>query len=265
MLTPEDEDDLSTLLWKQDFDKIHYTLAAPDSASGTTLDGAAGTEPELIDLQKHEIASAEELREQVREDAKAPDTRPGIVKLEKFDSTLYFLDKSEIEYLREAINQDYADDIGVNVVDLLFDTIQRQNDSDVRDEVVTVLQELFPHLLGTGNYFAAAHILSECRALIEKSTDLAPAHRKMLSQLTSGASSPGALAQLFHTLEGGETAPSGEGLARLFAELRPKAFLTVLLWSKQLTTSDAQTALEEAVYSLVEDRPAVLTVALDRR
>ena len=31
LLTPEDEDDLGTLLWKQDFDRIHYTLAADSS------------------------------------------------------------------------------------------------------------------------------------------------------------------------------------------------------------------------------------------
>ncbi len=36
MLTPEDEDDLTTLLWKADFDHIHYTLEASDSGSDLT-------------------------------------------------------------------------------------------------------------------------------------------------------------------------------------------------------------------------------------
>ncbi len=262
LLTLEDEDDLGTLLWKQDFDRIHYTMATSDSEPDSGLASTAGDAPGLIDIEEHGLAPAKNVREQVREDAKAPDPRPGVVKLEKFDSTLYFLDQSEIEYLRGAIEQDYADDIGLNVANLLFDTIQRQNDDAVRDEVLAVLEELFPYLLGTGNYASAAHVLSECRALIAESPDLSPAHKKALAQLGASASSPGALAQLFHTLEGAEAAPSGEGLTWLFGELGAKAFPTILLWPKRLTTSEAQTALQVAVHRLVEDRPAVLTAAL---
>ena len=57
-------------------------------------------------------------------------------------------------------------------------------------------------------------------------------------------------------------APSGEELTQLLGELRPQIFSTVLLWSKQRTTSDAQSALRIAVRSLVKERPAVLTAAL---
>jgi hypothetical protein len=195
LLTPEDEDDLTTLLWKQDFDRIHYTVASSDSEPDG-VGSKAGATPGLIDIEAVEPGSvrkvrgpvrkdAEKVRAQVREDAKASEPRKGIVKLEKFDSTLYFLDQSEIEYLRGAIEQDYADDIGLNVANLLFDTIERQNDTDVRDEAVAVLEELFPYLLGTGNYAGAAHILSECRAQIDKSPDLTPAHKKVLSQLVA--------------------------------------------------------------------------------
>ena len=185
LLTPEDKDDLGTLLWKQDCEHIHYSLESSDSESDAGVDGSdasavseEATEPGLSDTEKHELAPAEVVREQVREDAEVPYPRPGIEKLEKFDSTLYFLDESEIEYLRGAIEQDYSDDIGVNVVDLLFDTVQRETDDGVRDEVVTVLEELFSYLLGTGNYAGAAHVLSECRTLIENSNEGPPCSRR---------------------------------------------------------------------------------------
>ena len=68
LLTPEDEDDLGTLLWKQDFDRVHYTLAA-DSGPEHVPAGAA-PDAGLIDLEKLAPAPPKKVRAPVREDAK---------------------------------------------------------------------------------------------------------------------------------------------------------------------------------------------------
>jgi hypothetical protein len=115
-LTPEDEDDLLTLLWRQDFDRIHYKLAV----GGTEPDSDAEegeNDSMFLDLELLDLAAAEIVREQVRQEAKAPETQRGVVQLEKFDSTLYFLDQPEIEYLRAAIERDYAQNYGSTVSD----------------------------------------------------------------------------------------------------------------------------------------------------
>jgi hypothetical protein len=61
-LTPEDEDNLLTLLWQQDFDRIHYKLAV----GGTEPDGDAeeGENGSMfLDLALLDLAPAEILRE----------------------------------------------------------------------------------------------------------------------------------------------------------------------------------------------------------
>ena len=92
VLTDDDVDDLVTILWNEDFEFISYEL------DPTLSEPSAITRPEAPD-----VAGADAVREQVREEVQRP--RPeGIVDLEAFDSTLYFLDKIEIENLKAEIH-----------------------------------------------------------------------------------------------------------------------------------------------------------------
>jgi hypothetical protein len=118
-LTPEDEDDLLTLLWRQDFDRIHYKLAVGGTEPDIEVEKGEKGEKDsmLLDLEVLDLAPAEIVREQVRQEATAPETQRGVVQLKKFDSTLYFLDQPEIEYLRAAIERDYAQNYGSTVSD----------------------------------------------------------------------------------------------------------------------------------------------------
>ena len=62
-------------------------------------------------------------------------TVSSVVNLEDFDSTLYFLEESEVEYLREEVRKEYTYDMRRNVVAMLLDTYEVQGDRGVREEI----------------------------------------------------------------------------------------------------------------------------------
>ena len=82
-------DDLLTLLWEQEFQLIQYQFVEFFGEGGGALPEQAGTYSIAGD-----DAAARQRREQVAEEA--PPKPTGLVDLEDFDSTLYFLDESEI-------------------------------------------------------------------------------------------------------------------------------------------------------------------------
>ena len=252
-LTPDDEDDLTTLLWKEDFERIHYSVE-----EGPAKDARAITEPGSGPAPPQ----AQVVREQVRKEAKAPRPPDGIVRLEKFDSTLYFLDRHEIEYLTEGIQREYAEDQSRNVVDLLLDTLEHHSEGAVRAETIEVLTELLPHLLGNGRFRTAAHMLREISRYTETAQDLLAGERKALIGLTLSLSQSAALAQLFHTLEDADLELSDESLGDLLEQLLPETLPTILLWPKRLTRHEARTALRAAVVRIVRAQPAALRHAL---
>lgn len=252
-LGPEDEDDLSTLLWREDFNHLHYTVADPGDASDTL------TLPRPPDA---DAVRAETIGEKVREDVAQVDQGSGIVKIEDFDSTLYFLERSEISDLRSAVEGDYAEDHAKNVLNLLLDTFELQSDTAVRDEVLGVLDSMLPHLLGNGNFPAAAYLISEAQALLQARQKPVPRHRTALDRLARSLSEPEALAQLFHILQDAETLPSAEDLASLLSHLRVEAMETLFLWLQRLTRQDARGVLISAVNQIFQENPRALSVVL---
>ena len=80
-------DDLLTLLWEQEFQYIQYQFVEFFGEGGGAMPEQTGTYPTGGD-----DAAARQRREQVAEEA--PPKPKGVVDLEDFDSTLYFLDES---------------------------------------------------------------------------------------------------------------------------------------------------------------------------
>lgn len=252
---PDDEDDVLTLLWSQDFERIRYTVARVPWGDRVPVP-IGDSEP------KTSSALPEEVKAEIREEAKKADRTSGIIKTEEFDSTLYFLDQIEIDYLQGAIEREYTQDLSVNVLSLLLDTIELRQEPEVRAEVITVLGELLPYLLGTGNFSATAFLISQAKALTRDAPNLLPVHRKALGDLAGKLSSPEVLAQLFLSLEEADVEPSGEELAELITELRPEALETTLKWLKRLKNDEARAILSDAAERMARKHPAALVQAL---
>src|SRR5207247_85284 len=102
-----------TLRWAQDCQFVTYTCrelasenavpiertekGAPTIGGGGTPGGDGGS------------ADAATVRRQVEEEA--PPKREGLVSIDDFDTTLYFLDDKEIEYLHKEVEREYAQDL----------------------------------------------------------------------------------------------------------------------------------------------------------
>ena len=262
-LDEDGDQDLVLMLFRADLHHLRYSVGPvrPESASALPpADGSGG--PPAADRR----VSPERLRFQVREDAESVDGAGGIVQLERFDSTLYFLDEREIEYLRGAIDREYSRDHARSVLDLLFDVLQLQAAPEIREEVIEVLEKLLPYLLGTGQFNSVAYLTGELRTVTRNAT-FDERHKEALDRLRISISRTGALSQLFHVLEGGDVEPTPEQLSVLLRELRPEAVQTVLVWMGRLTRPSAKSALIEALEGFFRQWPIALarmTAAADR-
>jgi hypothetical protein len=249
-LTPGAGDDLSTLLWREDFQHLRYTLAEPASKGDT---------PSSLEVP---APPSREVRAQVREEVTSRDKTAEVVEIEKFDSTLYFLDQAEINYLQDEIEKEYARDHATDVVSLLLDTFELQRDPGVRKEVLLVLEELLPHLLEGRNFKAAGYMVSEIRTIQSRRSSLTDRQARVLDRIVSRLSGPEALAQLFHTLEDAEDLPRGEDLAGLLSQFRADAVETLLPWLQRLSTQEAMDTLAAALLQYFKANPSALRVAL---
>jgi len=241
--------DLVTLLFRADLQHLGYALdEATLSARGQPgpSSGPAATIP----------GGAPALREAVRRDAAAEVPR-GVVRLERFDSTLYFLDKQEIEYLKSSFEEEYARSPSRGVITLLFETLEAREEADVRAEVLEALTGLLPSLLGAGSLGEVAHLVSEARR-VSQSGDLTQEQKGALEHLRASVSEPKALGQLFHALEDGRVRVDSEAIWTLMRELRPEAVRHLLLWPEQMANREASALVSRAVDAFFQEWPLAL-------
>jgi len=264
-------DDLLTLLWAEDFQFVNYTFrelasenavpiergegpAIPSGGAGGETGEGRGTDPSTI-------------RRQVEEEA--PPKRDGLVSVDDFDTTLYFLDDKEIEYLHKEVEREYAQDLRRNVLAMLFDLLELQTYGTVRSELISILENFIPYLLGAGDFRSVAFILRESKVIQQRARELIPEHRATLESLPTRLSQADALSQLLQSLDEAAGHPSEEELSELFTELRAEALATLMGWLPRLTNERvrelvkgsaerlATTHAPEVLKALGSDDPAV--------
>ncbi|UCG86212.1 MAG: HEAT repeat domain-containing protein [Gemmatimonadota bacterium] len=250
-------DDLLTLLWEQDFQSIRYSaveLGAEGVAPLTPAETGwvAGTAPE-----------AEQIRRRIAEDTQEPESPKGIVKIDDFDSTLYFLDESELKYLQQEIEREYTQDLRANVLSMLFDLLELQTYTTVRAELISITENFIPYLLGAGDFRSVAYLLRELRAILQRARELLPEHRKAIEELPARLSQQEVLGQLLQSVDEAVATPSEADLSELFGELRPEALQSVLEWLPQLTNDGVREPLERAALHLAAAQPDQVIKALE--
>lgn len=269
-LTAEADDDLLTLLWEQDFQYVRYNfveLAAADAVPLPKVSGEstlplgvasapAGASPETVQERVHR---------QVVEETAAPETPKGIVSLEDFDATLYFLDDKERGYLTQEIDREYKQDLRGNVQAMLFDLLELQTYSTVRAELISIIENFIPYLLAIGDFRSVAGICREQRVLLQRARELLPEHRQQLSDIPAKLSQAEALAQLLQSLDEASVHPTEDELGELFRELRPQALETVLAWMPKLTNQRVRELLSSAAQRLAQAYPAEVSRVLGTR
>ena len=240
-----DEDDLLTLLWEKDFLHLRYRYVDLAMEAAPSLDA-------IPPAERTASAQPATLQEETQQ------TREGMVNLEDFDATLYFLDEHEIEYLRSAVQAEYSADLRVNVLAMLLDVFELQQDAAVREEASQILENLLPHLLSAGQFRAVAYLLRESAATIERARGLADGARARLRGLPDRLSEPEALSQLLQSLDETPEPPAQEDLSALFEQLRPSALATVFAWLGRAQDPRLRQVLEAAAGRLASQNTAEL-------
>lgn len=226
------EDDLLTILWESDFQLLRYRYVEvndPTQALDTNAEPGRWPAPQGKDFEPPQQAIEEAKQEQQQTAGEgAPPPRPGVVRMEDFDSTLYFLDPNEIEYLRQETGREYGLDLRRLVLCALLDIFELQVDPLVREEVGGDLEALVLHLLSAGQFSTVAFLLREIEGTMQRARELRPVDRERLGKLPERLSHPEALNQLLQGLEESSTLPPREDLAQLFAQLKPSALAGIL-------------------------------------
>lgn len=234
-----DEDDLLTLLWEQEFSYVRYRYV------DVALEGVAP-------LDASDQAQQERLVDplQVQEPPQETVFPAGVVNLDDFDATLYFLDEREVEYLRDAVATEYASDLRGNVILILLDVYEVQGDPTIRDEIVGVLDSLLVHLLTAGRLRTVALLLREVNVAANRARDLTPAQREALLSLPNRMSEPEALSQLLQLLDERADLPEQADLNELFDQLCVPALSTIFSWLGRLQDPRVRAQLESVAQRL---------------
>ena len=265
-LRQEDSDDLLTLLWEKDFQRIRYVFQEMASGEGGTMALPSSEEVAVATgSQTHAVSQVveEEMTAQGEvEQGGAPAGPAGTVRPEEFDSTLYFLDEKEIAYLRDEVTREYAEDLRRNVLAMLFDVLELQPYPTVRAELISILESFLPYLLGGGDYSAVAYVLREVKAVLLRARELLAEHRKALEELPVRLSEPEPLSQLIQSLDEAAAHPSADELGELFGELRAEALPTLLSWMPKLSNERVKVVLDSATGRLASAHAEKLVEAI---
>ena len=245
--TTGDEDDLLTLLWEADFGhlKYRYIDLGLDPAAALT----DGSETQPVDA-----TAVSQATHTAVEEAKAS----GIVNISDFDSTLYFLDEKEIDYLQSEIKREYEDDLRNKVSATLLDIFEQQASPKVRDEVLGILDHLMVHLLAATHFRGVAYMLREASIATKRAKELTDEQKQRLADLSKRLSAPESLGQLLQSLDDATDLPQQSELAELFEQLQAGALSTVFSWLSRMQSPRLRPLLEAAAARLASANTAEL-------
>ena len=243
-------DDLLTLLWEQEFELIQYQFVEFYGDGGGGLPEQTGSYPsggenEAATRDRRAAAAAE-----------APPRPKGVVDLEEFDSTLYFLEEREINQVAAAVEDEYRRDVRLAALNIVFDLFELQGEAPIRDEILSILESLFPNFLNARDFRTAATVLRECRQLAQRAPALGPAHSARLDGFVAKLSEPAIVSQLVQSLDEAPALAGEATVAEVLRELRATALEPILTWIPALSAPPLRKVLEEVADRLAESHPA---------
>ncbi|HZA99144.1 MAG TPA: hypothetical protein VE399_10225, partial [Gemmatimonadales bacterium] len=240
-------DDLPTLLWAHEFEHVQFRFI--DFFVG---DGS-GTVPQVSGEIKQDGVTPAARKAQVVEEA--PPRPKNLIDIEDVDSTLYFLDDSEISYLAREVEEEYERDVRGSALNILFDLMELNPDDAVRHEIIRILERLFPNLLNARDFRSAAGVLREAKQLREKLSNLLPAHEERLSGLLAKLSEPAIVGQLLQSLDEASHLGVEANAAEVLRELTGTALEPLVSWLPNLSSEPLRKMLEEVVDRLAHTYP----------
>ncbi|HEY6222412.1 MAG TPA: HEAT repeat domain-containing protein [Gemmatimonadales bacterium] len=246
-LQAEAADDLLTLLWQEDFQYLTYTFREISVDLGMPIEAEGPSE----------VAPPAQVRDQIEQEAPRD-----VVSVDEFDTTLYFLEDQEIAYLQDEVEREYAQDLRHNVLSVLFDLIESQTYATVRSELIAIVENFIPYLLGSGDFHSVAYVLRELASVLQRGKELIPEQKIALSAIPTRLSQPDTLSQLLQALDEATVHPTEDELGELFKELQPEALVTLAGWVPRLGNEQVRTLVKRSAERLASQNPGEVLKAL---
>src|SRR6266513_3081163 len=240
------DDDLLTLMWEREFVTLQYRYVDLAQDFGPGVESMERAE------QKEKILSP------AQAEAGLESTQSSIAKLDDFDSTLYFLDDREVEYLQQEIKREFSTDLRPAVIASLLDTFENQKDPTVREEICGLLDYFLLVLLASAQYRNAAYLLREAGVTANRAAEILEPQKQRLTQLNELMSDPKPLGQLLQALEDSPLRSPQHELDELFGILQPRALETILSWIGRSNNPQLKMLLEGAATRLAANSSAEL-------
>lgn len=272
-----DDDDLVTLLWVADLATIEYRhvehgivgdipaergmdrLGVAGGVARAVAGGGAGGAQNVARLAAPAPETSTSDEHAPADEHAPPGARPttgaratlgegplpGMVRVDDFDSTLYFLDARETTYLQEELTREYAEDHRKLALASLFDVIEGQSLVDAQLEALHVVDELLIEFLTLGDYELVAIALREASTLLRR---LVADERVVtaLRGLSARLSEPAVMSQLLQALDESTHVPVASLLEELFLALRPSALEPLVAWLGVAMASPVRASIERA-------------------
>jgi hypothetical protein len=242
----DEDDDLLTLMWEREFANLQYRYVDLTAESGPGVESMERAE------QKEKILSPAQV------EAGLESTTSSLAKLDDFDSTLYFLDDREVEYLQQEVKREFSTDLRPAVIASLLDTFETQKDPTVREEICGLLDYFLLILLSTAQYRNAAYLLREASVTANRAADVLEPQKQRLTQLGELMSDPKPLGQLLQALEDSPLRAPQMELDEMFGILQPRALETILGWIRRSNNPQLKMLLEVAATRLAASNSAEL-------
>ncbi|MBV6520862.1 MAG: hypothetical protein MNPFHGCM_00981 [Gemmatimonadaceae bacterium] len=242
-----DEDDLLTLLWEQEFAFVRYRYVDVSVEAAIPLIASDEAQRDRL-VESH----------MVHEPAQETILPPGVVNLDDFSATLYFLDERETEYLRAEIDSEYGADLRTSVVASLLDIYEVQTDARIREEVTRLLALMLVQTLSGGHLTTGAFLLREVNLAASRAREITPVQREALLAIPDRMSEAETLAQLLQSLDDRVDLPVQADLNALFEQLRVGAMSTVFSWLGRIQSPRVRQLLESAASRLAAANTAEL-------
>jgi len=230
-----EDDDMLTRLWEREFEFLQYKyvelaveVGAPLLAHGI-VPGSKIVSPRTFESEESEVVSSS-----------------SFARMDEYDSTLYFLEESEIDYLQREIKNDFSSDLRSRVVASLLDTYECELDPTVREEISGILEQFFLVLLSLGHFGPAAYIIREAKVTAGRARNVLDTQRELLLALADGLSEVDAIEQLLQTLETTSLRLPQNDLHELLMQLHPRALASILGWLGRSRNAELRALLESA-------------------
>jgi HEAT repeat protein len=234
-------DDLLTLLWQQEFQFIQYHFVEFFGEGGGSLPEASGAAAAgANDAETAKARHAQAVEE-------APPRPKGVVDLEDFDSTLYFLDEAEINAVAADLKEEYRRDARGAAINVLFDLFELQGEPSIRDEILGTREGLFPGFLNARDFRTAAAVLRDSKVVAGRAPGLTPEHRARLEAFVTKLSEPAIVSQLVQSLDEASAVAGQAEVAEVLRELQGAALEPVLAWLPRLSSAPLREVLEGVV------------------